>query len=38
VGEGFIQYLAQNLLTGAKVEVTSERLSPDRIIFRGHYD
>ena len=37
VGEGFIQYLAENLLPGRKIEVTSQRLTPDRIVFRGRF-
>ena len=37
VGEGFIQYLAENLLPDRKVQVTSERVTPDRIVFRGRY-
>lgn len=36
-GEGFIHYLAQHLLPGMKVEVTSERPSPDRVVFRGRF-
>jgi hypothetical protein len=38
VGEGFIQYLAQHLLTGRKVEVSGVRVSPDRVVFSGRYD
>jgi hypothetical protein len=38
VGEGFIQYLAQHLLTGKKVEVSGVRVSADRIVFSGRYD
>ena len=38
VGEGFIQYLAQHLLKDRKVEITSARVSPDRVVFRGRYD
>jgi len=38
VGEGFIQYLAQNLLPGRKVEVKSARTAPDQIVFRGRYE
>ena len=37
VGEGFIEYLAQNLLPGRKVEVSGKRTKPDQIIFRGHF-
>lgn len=37
VGEGFIEYLAENLLPGRKVEVTSQRLTADRIVFRGRF-
>ena len=37
VGEGFIQYLAENLLPGHKIEVTSQRLTADRIVFRGRF-
>jgi hypothetical protein len=37
VGEGFIQYLAEHLLPGRKIEVTSQRLTPDRIVFRGRF-
>jgi len=37
VGEGFIQYLAENLVPGHKVEVTSERVTADRIVFRGRF-
>jgi hypothetical protein len=38
IGEGFIEYLAENLLAGTKVEVTSERVSPDRIVFTGRFE
>jgi hypothetical protein len=38
VGEGFIHYLAQHLLPGMKVEVTSERPAPDRVVFRGRFE
>jgi hypothetical protein len=38
VGEGFIQYLAQNLLPGRKVEVEAARTAPDQIVFRGRYE
>ena len=38
VGEGFIHYLAQHLLPGMKVEVTSERTSPDQVVFRGRFE
>jgi len=37
VGEGFIEYLAENLLPERKIEVTSERVSPDKIVFRGRF-
>ena len=37
VGEGFIEYLAENLLPDHKVEVTSERVAADKIVFRGRY-
>jgi hypothetical protein len=37
VGEGFIQYLAENLMPERKVEVTSERVTADRIVFRGRF-
>ena len=37
VGEGFIQYLAEHLMPDRKVEVTSERVTADRIVFRGRY-
>jgi hypothetical protein len=38
ITEGFIQYLAERLLPGMKVEVTSERVAPDRVVFRGHFE
>jgi len=38
IGEGFIQYLAERLLTGMKVEVTSERAAPDRVVYRGRFE
>ena len=37
VGEGFIQYLAEHLLPDRKVEVSSERVSRDKIVFRGRF-
>jgi len=37
IGEGFIEYLAQNLLAGYKVEVTGTRTKPDQVVFRGHF-
>jgi hypothetical protein len=37
VGEGFILYLATNLLPGRKVEVVGKRTKPDQIIFRGQF-
>ncbi|HKC50852.1 MAG TPA: hypothetical protein VKF60_08670 [Myxococcota bacterium] len=37
VGEGFIEYLAQHLRTGRKVQVTAARVSPDRVVFSGSY-
>src|SRR5215831_5351980 len=37
IGEGFIHYLATNLLPGAKVEVVGKRTKPDQIIFRGQF-
>jgi len=37
VGEGFIHYLAQNLMPEYKVEVSGTRVTPDRIVFRGTF-
>jgi hypothetical protein len=37
VGEGFIHYLATNLLPERKVEVVGKRTKPDQIVFRGEF-
>lgn len=33
VGEGFIEYISRHLSSGRKVEVSSQRTSPDRIVY-----
>jgi hypothetical protein len=38
IGEGFIEYLAEHLLPGRKVEVCGKRVSASRIVFTGHYE
>ena len=38
IGEGFIRYLAENIVKGNKIEVTGKRVTPAKIVFTGQIE